>query len=76
MAPGVAVPARSGVKSIAAAELTVTVFAIVSEIVPLFVDVAVKRWEVSTGKKAVLDGSDKTFDEVASERGVPLEAKQ
>ena len=29
---------------------------------------AVRRWEVATGKRAVLDGTKKTFDEVAEER--------
>ena len=38
------------------------------EIAPAFVDVALRRWERATGKQAVLDGSGKTFAEVAAER--------
>ena len=33
-----------------------------------YVDVAVKRWENFTGKKAVLEATGQTFDEVASSR--------
>ena len=39
------------------------------EISPAFVDVAVRRWEQATGKQAVLDGCEKTFTEIAEERG-------
>ena len=35
---------------------------------PAFVDVAVKRWQLATGKTAVLDRSAKTFDDAAAER--------
>ena len=38
------------------------------EIAPVFVDVAVRRWQKFTGQKAVLSGSKKTFDQVAKER--------
>jgi len=38
------------------------------EISPAFVDVGVRRWEQATGKKALLDGAGKTFEEVAAER--------
>jgi DNA modification methylase len=38
------------------------------EIVPAFVDVALRRWEKATGKEAVLDGTGKTFGEVTKER--------
>ncbi len=38
------------------------------EIEPAFVDVAVRRWEKGTGKQAVLDGTNKSFAEVAEER--------
>lgn len=38
------------------------------EISPVFVDVAVRRWQKATGRVATLDG--KTFDEVKAERGV------
>ncbi len=36
------------------------------EITPAFVDVAIKRWQETTGKQATLDGE--TFDQVAKER--------
>ena len=38
------------------------------EICPAFVDVALRRWERATGKEAVLDGTDRSFAEVAVER--------
>ena len=38
------------------------------EIQPAFVDVAVKRWQIATGKTAVLDGDGRTFAELAEER--------
>ena len=48
------------------------------ELDPKYVDVIVQRWQDYTGKKAVLDGEDRTFedigatrlDEVASEKDV------
>lgn len=36
------------------------------EIDPLYVDVAIRRWQAFTGKDAVLDGSGQTFDEAAT----------
>jgi DNA modification methylase len=42
------------------------VFAI--EISPQYVDVAVKRWQTAAGKRAILDGDGRTFDEVTGER--------
>jgi DNA modification methylase len=39
------------------------------EIQPAFVDVALRRWQGATGKTATLEGTGKTFDEVARERG-------
>jgi DNA modification methylase len=36
------------------------------EIDPLYVDVAVRRWQASTKADAVLEGSGKTFDQVAA----------
>lgn len=36
------------------------------EISPIYVDVAVRRWETATGKEATLNG--KTYDEVAGDR--------
>ncbi|CAM3631923.1 DNA methylase [Thalassospira profundimaris] len=38
------------------------------EISPVYVDVAVERWQKATGKTAVLDGDDRTFDEIKEER--------
>jgi DNA modification methylase len=38
------------------------------EISPAFVDVGVRRWEAMTGKKALLEGTEKSFDQVAAER--------
>jgi DNA modification methylase len=38
------------------------------EIMPAYVDVAIKRWQAFTGEKAVLDGTGRQFDEVAAER--------
>jgi len=63
----------SGTQIIAAEKLRRRCRAI--EISPAFVDVAVRRWEGATKKKAVLDGSGgKTFDEIAAERGAPPES--
>jgi len=41
------------------------------ELAPEYVDVAVKRWQAFTGKDATLDGTDRTFNEIAEERHVP-----
>ena len=38
------------------------------DIDPKYVDVTVIRWQKFTGRKAVLDGDGRTFDEVAEER--------
>jgi len=38
------------------------------EISPAFVDVAVRRWELATGKHAALEGSEATFAAVRAER--------
>ena len=38
------------------------------EIEPAFVDVALRRWEEATGLHAVLDGTGRTFAEVAEDR--------
>jgi DNA modification methylase len=38
------------------------------ELDPLYVDVAIRRWQAFTGKEAVLFGSDMTFAQVAGER--------
>ena len=38
------------------------------ELNPVYVDVAVERWQAFTGKEAMLDGSDKTFNALKAER--------
>jgi DNA modification methylase len=38
------------------------------EIDPHYVDVIVRRWQEFTGKKAILDGDGRSFEEVANER--------
>ena len=46
--------------------------AFVMELDALYCDVIVRRWEQATGRKAMLHGSsEKSFDEIAAERGVP-----
>ncbi len=42
------------------------------ELEPLFVDVAVRRWEAFTGKRAVLDGGGLSFEDIAADRGKHL----
>jgi DNA modification methylase len=57
--------------TLAAAELTGRVcYAI--ELDPKYVDVAVERWQSLSGKKAVLEGDGRTFDQVASERATEV----
>jgi DNA modification methylase len=38
------------------------------EISPSYIDVAVERWQVDTGKDAILDGDGRTFAQVKTER--------
>jgi DNA modification methylase len=38
------------------------------DIDPLYVDAAVRRWQNATGRKAILDGTDKSFEEIEAER--------
>ena len=38
------------------------------ELDPLYVDVAVRRWQAYTGRDAVLNGTGETFDEVTAVR--------
>lgn len=38
------------------------------ELDPHYVDVIIKRWQDFTGKEAILDGTDKTYDKIAQER--------
>lgn len=61
----------SGSQIIAAEQLNRVCAAI--ELEPVFVDVAVKRWQSLTGRQATLQGDDRTFDEVALERGITTE---
>ena len=42
--------------------------AVLLEIDPAYVDVIVRRWQDITGEVAVLDGEDRTFDDVAARR--------
>jgi len=44
------------------------------ELDPCYVDVIVRRWQEATGDVAVLDGEDRTFDDIAAARGVPAAA--
>jgi DNA modification methylase len=61
----------SGTTLIAAEQLGRRCFAI--EIEPIYVDVAVRRWEKLTGKQATLESTGKTWRETATERGVDVE---
>jgi DNA modification methylase len=58
----------SGTQIITAEQLGRRCFAL--EIEPIYIDVAVKRWEALTGKAARLDGSNKTWTQVRKERKV------
>jgi DNA modification methylase len=40
------------------------------ELEPKYVDVAVRRWQENTGRKAILAGTRKTFEEVSIERPI------
>jgi DNA modification methylase len=42
--------------------------AVLLEIDPAYVDVIVRRWEETSGQPAILDGEDRTFDDVAAMR--------
>jgi DNA modification methylase len=37
------------------------------ELDPKYCDVIVQRWQQFTGKEAILDGTKRTFDEIAAE---------
>lgn len=43
------------------------------ELDPKYCDVIVRRWQAFTGRAAVLEGSGRTFDDLAAER-LPAEA--
>jgi len=57
--------------TLAAAELTGRVCYPI-ELDPKYVDVAVERWQSLSGKKAVLEGEGRTFDQVARERATEV----
>jgi len=67
--PGQAVyePFSGSGTTIIAAEITGRVCHAI-ELNPLYVDVAIKRWQAFTGEKACLEGSGSTFADVAAER--------
>ena len=46
------------------------------DIDPVYVDVAVKRWQEYTGEKATLENDGRSFDEVAEERATPPPRKR
>src|SRR5581483_4633004 len=52
--------------TLAAAELTERV-CVGMELDPKYVDVIVQRWQTLSGKKAKLDGDERTFDQIAEE---------
>ena len=58
----------SGTSIIAAEQTGRICYAI--EVDPIYVDVAVRRWQNFTGRKATLEGTGETFDSVAVEREV------
>jgi DNA modification methylase len=39
------------------------------ELDPKYVDVAIQRWQLLTGKQATLDGDGRTFEAISAERG-------
>lgn len=61
----------TGTTIIAAEQLGRRCFAI--EIEPIYVDVAVRRWQKLTGKEAVHDATGKTWAETAAEQGLSVE---
>jgi DNA modification methylase len=44
--------------------------AVLLELDPAYADVIVRRWQEATGEAAVLEGEDRTFDDIAAARGV------
>ena len=55
--------------TLAAAELTERIcFGL--ELDPKFCDVIVKRWEQISGKEAMLDGDQRTFEQIKALRGI------
>lgn len=64
----------SGTQLVAAEQLGRRCYAM--ELEPVFVDVAVRRWQRLTGRDAVLAGTKQTWAAVAKERGVKLPAAE
>ena len=46
------------------------------ELNPVYVDVAVRRWQAFTGQTARLEANGDSFAEVAEQRGVACETEQ
>lgn len=61
----------SGSQLIAGEQLGRRVAAI--ELEPVFVDVAIRRWQEFTGKKATLEGDGRDWPSIAFEREVPID---
>lgn len=62
----------SGTTIVACEQLDRRCFAI--EIEPVYVDVAVRRWQKLAGKDATLESTGRTWREMAADRGVSLSA--
>lgn len=63
----------SGTQIVAAEQLGRRCFSI--EISPVYVDVAVRRWQKLTGQAARLDGDGRTWAEIAADRGLSLDTE-
>ncbi|MFN0133412.1 MAG: site-specific DNA-methyltransferase [Phycisphaerales bacterium] len=61
----------SGSQMVAAEQLGRCCFGM--ELEPIFVDVAIRRWQTLTGQPARLDGDGRTWAEIAQERGIAIE---
>ena len=61
----------SGSQMLAGEQLKRRVYGL--EISPRYVDVSLRRWQILTGKEAVLEGDGRSFREVAAARGVEVE---
>ena len=48
--------------------------AVLLELDPCYADVIVRRWQEATGEAALLDGEDRSFDDIAAARGVQAAA--
>ena len=71
--PGQAVyePFAGSGTTIIAAEMTGRVCHAI-ELNPVYVDVAVRRWQAFTGKAAMLEANGDSFAEIAEQRGIDL----